>query len=95
MPDSNLIAAKDMRYGTRMLKAGEPLTLNGPNTRLYRALKAVRDPTDAEAKKFFGAAKQPAVAATPPVKAPPPAATSAPKPKRKAAPKKRAAAKKK
>lgn len=88
MPDSNLIASKDMRYGTRMLRAGEPLTLNGPNTRLYRALGAVRDPTDAETKKFFGAPRGQVggiVAAEQP-KAPT---------KRKAAPKKKAAAKKK
>jgi len=32
---------KDMKYGTRMLRAGETVEMKGPDVRLYRALGAV------------------------------------------------------
>jgi hypothetical protein len=61
MAMKNLIATKDQRYGTRMLKAGEPLTLAEPIAGVYRAIGAVRDPTDAEHKKHFEKAAVPAM----------------------------------
>ena len=36
-----LTVLKDMKYGTRMLKAGETVEMDGPTTRLYTALGAV------------------------------------------------------
>jgi hypothetical protein len=75
---------KDMKYGTRMLRAGDTVDMKGPDVRLYTALGAV------------GPLKAQRVATTPPpVEAPPPVARKAAAPKRKAeARKKRATAKK-
>jgi hypothetical protein len=85
MATKTFYATRDLKnpsYGTRMLKAGDPVELDGPKSRLYLALGAVT------------ATKPKVVAATPPV-TPPPAAPTAMAPKRKAAPrKKRATAKK-
>lgn len=47
-------ATRDMKnptgYGTRMLKAGDPVDLNGPQAKLFRALGAVspKKPTRTE-----------------------------------------------
>ena len=87
MATKTFYATRDLKnpsYGTRMLKAGDPVELDGPKSRLYLALGAV-SPT-----------KPRGVAATPPV-TPPPAASTATAPKRKAPAKrakKRATAKK-
>jgi hypothetical protein len=75
---------KDMKYGTRMLRAGEPVDMDGPNARLYTALGAI-GPRDADGSGRVIPAK---VAATPPV-TPPPASPTASKATRKAAPRKR------
>lgn len=56
MAKRNLIATKDQRYGTRMLRAGDPLTLDEPIARVYNAIGAVRKPTTAEIDRYFSAA---------------------------------------
>lgn len=77
MPQQKLIAAKDQRYGTRMLKAGDPLELASPLARIYNAIGAVRKPTAEERARHW-----------PDANAVPPTATVKPKRVRKrAAPK--------
>ena len=54
MATRTFYATRDMKnptgYGTRMLKAGDPVDLTGPQARLYRAIGAVSPtkPTRAE-----------------------------------------------
>ena len=43
MANRTMIATKTRRYGTRMLTAGEEVTLTGPQARLASALGYVRD----------------------------------------------------
>lgn len=38
MPTKQFYATGDFRYGTRMLRAGDPVRLDGPNARLFAAL---------------------------------------------------------
>lgn len=82
MATKTFYATKDLKnpsYGTRMLKAGDPVELDGPKARLYLALGAVSPDAPKVAK----------VATAPPV-TPPPAAPTATAPKRKARAKKAA-----
>lgn len=46
MATKQLKVLKDMKYGTRMLRAGEHVEMDGPMARLYTALGAV-GPRDA------------------------------------------------
>lgn len=76
MATKTFYVTRDMKhplYRNRMLRAGEPLELDGPAASLYKRLRAVSD-TPPEGEK---------VAAPPPV-TPPPAAPTAAAPKRKA-----------
>lgn len=41
MAHKKMIATGSLRYGTRMLQAGDALTLTGPQARLYEALGKV------------------------------------------------------
>lgn len=53
MATKTFYATRDIRnpgYGTRMLKAGAPVELDGPKARLYLALKAV-SPTKPKEEK--------------------------------------------
>jgi hypothetical protein len=43
MPNKQFYATGDFRYGTRMLRAGDPVELDGPNARLFRALGKITD----------------------------------------------------
>ena len=45
MAHKELVAKGALRYGTRMLQAGDPLVLDGPKARLYQALGLVDEPT--------------------------------------------------
>jgi hypothetical protein len=81
MATQTLKVLKDMRYGTRMLRAGDTVDMKGPDVRLYTALGAV-GPRDADGSGRI-------VRATP-VYDPRPATKRAP---RKAATRKRAAKK--
>ena len=38
MAERKMIATRGFRYGTRMLKADEEITVSGPRARLYEAL---------------------------------------------------------
>ena len=85
MATKRFYATRDLKnpgYGTRMLRAGDPVDLDGPKARLYLRLGAVT------------ATRPRAVAATTSFQAPPPAPATADAPKRKAAPRKRTAKKK-
>jgi hypothetical protein len=86
MATKTFYATKDLKnpsYGTRMLKAGDPVELDAPKARLYLALGAV-SPMKPRAAR---AAAEPA----PPVETP--SATAKPAPRKRIA-KKRATAKK-
>lgn len=48
MARQKLTIARDMRYGTRMLTAGEPVEMSGPDARLFGALGWAK-PLDEEA----------------------------------------------
>lgn len=50
MADKQMFAARDFRYGTRMLRAGEPVTMDASHQRLYTALGAVTATAPARAK---------------------------------------------
>lgn len=78
MATKQFYATRDFRYGTRMLRAGDPVEMDAPQARLYRALKAIA----AEKPKAQRASTETVAEAT----------AEAPKPKR--APRKRAAKKK-
>jgi hypothetical protein len=84
MATQRMTVLKDMRYGTRMLRAGDPVDMKGPDVRLYTALGAV-GPRDADGSGKIIPAALPAVPVSNKV-------VSAPKApaKRKAAPKKTA-----
>lgn len=84
MADKQLTVLKDMKYGTRMLRAGEPVTMDGPTARLYTALGAV-GPRDADGSGKLLPVTRPVVSA------PAPKTAAKPKPARK----RKAAAKKK
>lgn len=47
MATKQMKALKDFKYGTRMLRAGEPVDMKGPDVRLYTAIGAV-GPRDAD-----------------------------------------------
>jgi hypothetical protein len=49
MATKEFYAIRDFRYGTRMLKAGDPVEMPGPHARMYKALKAIspKKPTKA------------------------------------------------
>jgi len=53
MATKTFYATRDMKnptgYGTRMLKAGDPVDLTGPQARLYRAIGAVSPKPPAKA----------------------------------------------
>lgn len=64
MAQKNLIASRGMRYGTRMLTAGEAFTADGPRARLLVALgdaaeAAMEAPASADAKATNPAPKKP------------------------------------
>ena len=67
MARKDFVAKQPLRYGTRMLQAGDPLSLDGPNGRLYQALGLVEEPADD------------AEAASPPPPPPPPTPPAAPR----------------
>ena len=74
MAIQKLKVLKDMRYGTRMLKAGDTVDMKGPDVRLYTALGAV-GPRDADGSGRVLPARQPP--------APKAAAPKAPRKRRK------------
>jgi hypothetical protein len=78
MATKEFYAIRDFRYGTRMLKAGDPVEMTGPHARMYTALNAISP-------------KKPAKAVVPAVTTQNVEKPAAPK---KAAPRKRAAKKK-
>lgn len=41
MATKRFTALKDFKYGTRMLRAGDPVDMDGPNARLFTALGAI------------------------------------------------------
>lgn len=85
---------KNPSYGTRMLKAGDPVELDGPKSRLYLALGAV-SPTKPRTAKVAEATLQAGLAAVEEKAAVQTGATAKPKaPPRKRTTKKRATAKK-
>lgn len=43
MATKQVYAAKDFKYGTRMMRAGDAVEMTAPQLRLYRALGAVTD----------------------------------------------------
>lgn len=80
MATEQFYATRDFKYGTRMMRAGDPVTMDGPTSRLYTALAAI----SAEKPKAARAAPAPveeAVTETAPK----------PAPKRKAARRKKSA----
>lgn len=68
MATKQFYATGDFRYGTRMLRAGEPVEMDAPNARLFSALGKITDQRPRAAAQPRAAAVQPAAA---PVQAPP------------------------
>lgn len=65
MPTKQFYATGDFRYGTRMLRAGDPVELDGPNARFFNALGKITDKKPRTAKATIDADAVPA-----PIKAP-------------------------
>lgn len=86
MATKQLFAARDFKYGTRMLRAGEPVDMTAPHARLFRALGAVTDEKPKRAKADVADAAQVGDVVGVDLAAKPKAA-----PKRKAAPRKKKA----
>jgi len=79
MAHRKLTAKKSFRYGTRMLTAGDPVTMSGPQARLHGHLGNVGEgPTRAQARARKRAAPAPAPAAPSPAPAAPAPAVSTP-----------------
>jgi hypothetical protein len=97
MPTKTFYATRDLKnpsYGTRMLKAGDPVELDGPKSRLYLALGAV-SPDKPKALKGSGGLHEALTGETPTAPTGLAAVLTAPKPApRKRTTKKRATAKK-
>jgi len=41
MATKQVFATRDFKYGTRMMRAGDPVEMTAPHQRLYRALGAI------------------------------------------------------
>jgi len=80
MAHRKLTAKKSFRYGTRMLTAGDPVTMSGPQARLHGHLGNVGDgPAGAQPRARKPAAPAPvAPAPAPAPAAPAPVATTPP-----------------
>lgn len=92
MATKTFYATRDLKnpsYGTRMLKAGDPVELDAPKARLYKALGAVTDKKPRAAAKPYDPREE-SVEQFQERKAVAPKAA----PKAKRAPRKKAAAKK-
>jgi len=66
MARTKLTVTRDMRYGTRMLSAGDPVDLDGPKSRLFQAMgwaeerkRARRPQLDHDDSGKEGGAKKP------------------------------------
>lgn len=49
MATKQFYAMGDFRYGTRMLRAGDPVEMDAPNARLFKALGKISDAAQAKA----------------------------------------------
>lgn len=67
MATKQFYATRDFKYGTRMMRAGDPVEMTAPNARLYRALNAI-SPTKPKSARAAAPVRKPAAKRKAPAK---------------------------